>query len=81
MGKISLERTQVVAGKFTREEEQVIRDEAQKQDMNVSEYVRAAVFMSLIMDGNVKAIKLMAGLAKAKIAQKLSAFAGRTVAE
>ena len=75
MRKISMERTQVVAGKFTREEEQVIRDEAQGQDMTVSEYVRAVVFMSLIMDGNTKAMKLAAGLAASKMAEKFAALA------
>jgi len=76
-----MERTQVVAGKFTREEEQVIRDEAQKQNMTVSEYVRAAVFMSLILDGNAKAIKLMAGLVTGKLAEKFAKFAARPVTE
>ena len=79
MPKISMERTQVVAGKFTREEEHVIRAEAERQEMTVSEYVRAAVFMSLIMDGNTKAMKLAAGLAKTKLAQKFAALAGRPV--
>ncbi|HTO23115.1 MAG TPA: hypothetical protein VMQ10_11620 [Spirochaetia bacterium] len=81
MRKISMERTQVVAGKFTREEEQLIRDEAQRQEMNVSEYVRAAVFMSLILDGNTKAMKLMAGLVAGKLAEKFAKFAARPVTE
>ena len=81
MPKISMERTQVVAGKFTREEEQVIRQEAEKQGMTVSDYVRAGVFTSLIMDGNAKAVKLMAGLVRRKLAEKFAKFAGQEVAD
>jgi hypothetical protein len=76
MPQISKERSQVVAGKFTREEEEVIREEAKKQGMTVSEYVRGAVFMLLIMDGNTKAMKLAAGLVAAKMAQKFATLAG-----
>jgi hypothetical protein len=81
MRKISLERTQVVAGKFTVEEEGVIREEAQKQEMTVSEYVRGAVYGSLILDGNTKAIKLAAGLVRTKLAAKFGRMAGRTAEE
>ncbi len=80
MRKISMERTKVVAGKFTEEEEQVIREEAERQGMTVSEYVRAGVFTSLILDGNAKAIKMMAGLVGAKLAEKFAKFAGKQVA-
>ncbi len=79
MRKISMERTQVVAGKFTKEEEEVIREEAERQGMTVSEYVRAGVFTSLIMDGNTKAMKMMAGLAALKLAEKFKRLAGRRI--
>ncbi len=79
MRKISLERTQAVAGKFTKEEEEVIREEAERQGMTVSEYVRTGVFMSLIMDGNTKAMKMMVGLAAVKLAEKFKKLAGGQV--
>lgn len=81
MRKISMERTQVVAGKFTREEEEVIRHEAERQGMTVSEYVRSALFMSLILDGNAKAMKLMAGLVAGKLATKFAKYAERQVTD
>ena len=77
--QVSKEWTQVVAGKFTREEEQIIKEEAKSQDMTVSEYVRASVYMSLILDGNTKAMRLAGGLVAAKLAQRFGAVAGRRV--
>jgi hypothetical protein len=68
-----------VAGKFTKEEEEVIREEAEGQGMTVSEYVRAGVFISLIMDGNTKAMGLMAGLVRRKLAEKFAKFVGEKV--
>jgi hypothetical protein len=80
MPKISKERTQVVAGKFTKEEEQIIRNEAESQGMTVSEYVRAGVLMSLVMDGNTKAMKLLAGLVAGKLAEKFKKLSRAEVA-
>lgn len=75
VSQISKQWTQVVSGKFTREEEKIIRKEAEKQKVTVSEYVRGAVYMSLIMDGNVEAMKLAGGLVAAKVAEKFRGLA------
>jgi len=77
MGKISKERSRVVSGTFTEEEEAVIREQAKRDDMTVSEYVRAAIYTSLIIDGNVKAMKLMGGLIATKVANRCGKLLGK----
>jgi hypothetical protein len=79
MPQISKERSQSLGAKFTREEEAIIREEATSQGMTVSEYVRAGVFMSLVLDGNTKAMKLMGGMIASKLALRFKAIAGQAV--
>ena len=65
-------RTEIVSSKFTPDERSVLEDQARKEQMSVSDYVRAAVMFSLIMDGNLRAVKITSGLVRAKVAEWLS---------
>ena len=51
-------RTELMQFKVTPEERKLIERCAQKQVLSVSEYVRAAVLMDMILEGNVGAMKI-----------------------
>jgi hypothetical protein len=64
-------RTEALAGKFTVRERKMIEAEAERQKMTASEYVRVAVMTTLVLDGNVDALKLLGGLMRDRLAEKL----------
>ena len=70
--RVPVARTEIVSSKFTPEERSVLEEQAKKELMSVSDYVRAAVMFSLIMDGNMRAVKITTGLMRAKVAEWLS---------
>ena len=74
------ERTELVACRFTPEELKLIEFQAGKLKFTVSEYVRTACIMALIMDGNLKALKLVTRDAARRLAGRLAVFAGKPVA-
>ena len=51
-------RTELMQFKVTPEERKLIEQCAKKQGYSVSEYVRAAVIMDMILEGNVGAMKI-----------------------
>jgi hypothetical protein len=75
------ERPVVLSGRFTRHEEQLIEKEAEKQDMTVAEYVRTAVIMAMVLDGNLEAMKLVAGRAAEMIVERFRRAVRKPVAE
>lgn len=60
------ERTEVVGGRFTPRERKVIKAQAVKDGITESEYVRAAVMMTLLLDGNPEAAKITAEIMQRK---------------
>lgn len=46
--------------KVTAQERQLIEQAALKEDTTVSRYVRACVFLSMVMDGNTEVVQLVA---------------------
>lgn len=61
------DRTEVIAGRFTPRERKVIKAQAVKDGMTESEYVRASVMMALLLDGNLEAAQIAAGIVKGKL--------------
>jgi len=53
-------KSELMQFKVTLEERKLIEKCAQKQDMTVSEYVRACLLMEMVLDGETKAIKIVA---------------------
>lgn len=51
-------RTELMQFKVTPDERKLIEKCAQKQGITVSEYVRAAIIMDMILEGNVAAMKI-----------------------
>ena len=51
-------RTELMQFKVTPKERELIEKCADKQGLSVSEYVRAAVIMDMILEGNVGAMKI-----------------------
>lgn len=60
------ERTEVVSGRFTPRERKVIKAQAVKDGLTESEYVRSAVMLALLLDGNVDAAQIAADIIKGK---------------
>jgi hypothetical protein len=63
--------------KVTPEERKLIDRCAQKQGLSVSEYVRAAVLMDMILEGNVGAMKIAVDTIGRKAVQLLRKRADR----
>lgn len=53
-------RTELMQFKVTPAERSLIEKCARKQDMSVSEYVRACLLMEMVLDGEMQAIKIVA---------------------
>jgi hypothetical protein len=53
-------KSELMQFKVTPEERALIEKCAKKQDMSVSEYVRACLLMEMVLDGEVQAIKIVA---------------------
>lgn len=70
-------RTELMQFKVTPEERKLIERCAQKQGLSVSEYVRAAVIMDMILEGNVGAMKIAVDTIGRKAVQLLNKRAER----
>lgn len=71
------ERPVVLCGRFTKAEERCIERQARQQNLSVSDYVRTAAILALILDGDVEAMKLQAGQVAAQLAEKFARFLDR----
>ena len=70
-------RTELMQFKVTPKERELIEKSAKKQDLSVSEYVRAAVIMDMILEGNVGAMKIAVDTIGRKAVQVLRKRADR----
>lgn len=61
------ERTEVMSGRFTPREKRAIEAQAKHDGMTPSEYVRAAVMTTMVLDGNVEAMKITGQLLREKL--------------
>ena len=53
-------KTELMQFKVTPHERQVIEKRANKEKMSVSEYVRAALLMEMVLSGDTQALKIVA---------------------
>lgn len=70
-------RTELMQFKVTPDERKLIEKCADKQTLSVSEYVRAAVMMDMILEGNVGAMKIAVDTIGRKAVQLLNKRAER----
>ena len=70
-------RTELMQFKVTPKEKELIETFAKKQGDTVSEYVRAAVLMDMILEGNVGAMKIAVDTIGRKAVQLLRKRADR----
>lgn len=70
-------RTELMQFKVTAKERELIETCAKKQALSVSEYVRAAVLMDMILEGNVGAMKIAVDTIGRKAVQLLRKRADR----
>ena len=70
-------RTELMQFKVTPRERELIDKCAKKQGLSVSEYVRAAVIMDMILEGNVGAMKIAVDTIGRKAVQLLRKRADR----
>lgn len=71
------ERTEVLGGRFTPRERKIVVRVAKKNGMTESQYVRAAVLSSCVLDGDVEAMRVTGGYLVKHLAEK----AGRLIRE
>ncbi len=64
-------RNFVINFKVTEREKKMILDDAYNKCIGISEYVRRAVFLDLVISGNVEAIKYVASSVQGKILKSL----------
>ena len=76
-GNMGPSRTEQMQFKVTPEERKLIEKSADKQALSVSEYVRAAVLMDMILEGNVGAMKIAVDTIGRKAVQLLRKRADR----
>lgn len=69
-------RDQVLAYKATMEERRIIEAEAKKQGMSPSGYMRSAVLMTLVLDGNAKALALAGREVREQVVDRLKSWVG-----
>ena len=70
-------RTELMQFKVTPEERKLIEKVAKKQETTVSEYVRAAVIMDMVLEGEVGAMKVVVDSIGRKAVQVLRKRADR----
>jgi hypothetical protein len=70
-------RTELMQFKVTPEERKLIEQVAKKHGSTVSEYVRAAVIMDMILEGEVRAMKIVVDTIGRKAVQALRKRADR----
>ena len=56
-----------MAGRFTPREKRAIEAQARKDGLAPSEYVRAAVMTTMVLDGNVEAMRITGQLLREKM--------------
>lgn len=76
-GTMGPSRTELMQFKVTPKERELIEKCADKQGLSVSEYVRAAVIMDMILEGNVGAMKIAVDTIGRKAVQLLNKRAER----
>ena len=76
-GTMGPSRTELMQFKVTPKERELIEKCADKQGLSVSEYVRAAVIMDMILEGNVGAMKIAVDTIGRKAVQVLRKRADR----
>lgn len=64
------EKPVVLAGRFTKAEEQCVQRVALAQGVGVADYVRTAVLFTMVMDGDLGAMKLVAGDVRRRMAER-----------
>ena len=70
-------RTELMQFKVTPYEKKVIEDFVRKRRDTVSEYVRSAVIMDMVLEGEVKAMKIVVDTIGRKAVQLLNKRANR----
>lgn len=70
-------RTELMQFKVTSYEKRVIEDFVRKRGDTVSEYVRSAVIMDMVLEGEVKAMKIVVDTIGRKAVQLLNKRAKR----
>lgn len=70
-------RTELMQFKVTPDERKLIEKTAKKQNLTVSEYVRGAVIMDMILEGEVGAMKIVVDTIGRKAVQALRKRADR----
>ena len=70
-------RTELMQFKVTSYEKKVIEDFVRKRGDTVSEYVRSAVIMDMVLEGEVKAMKIVVDTIGRKAVQLLNKRAKR----
>lgn len=70
-------RTELMQFKVTPEERKLIEKVAKKQGITVSEYVRAAIIMDMVLEGEVEAMKIVVETVGRKAVQALRKRADR----
>ncbi len=70
-------RSELMQFKVTPEERKLIEDCAKRQHATVSEYVRSCVIMEMVLDGEVKAMKIVVDSIGRKAVQALRKRADR----
>ena len=74
---MSPSRTELLQFKVSPEERKLIEDCAKKQGASVSEYVRSCVIMEMVLDGEVKAMRIVVDSIGRKAVQALRKRADR----
>lgn len=67
-------RDQVMAYKVTREERRIIEAEAKKQGCSPAAYMRGAVLMTLVLDGNAQALVLAGREIREQVVDRLKSW-------
>jgi hypothetical protein len=76
-GTMGPSRTELMQFKVTSYEKKVIEDFVRKRGDTVSEYVRSAVIMDMVLEGEVKAMKIVVDTIGRKAVQLLNKRADR----
>lgn len=63
------EKTEVMAGRFTKREVKIIERLARSQKVTVSNYVRSAVMTAAVFDGDLEAMRVVGGYAVQRLAE------------
>ena len=76
---MALERTEFVAARVTKKEAAMVARIAKAQGLTVAEYTRGALFAAMVLDGDIEAMKHTAGIVRARLAERFSGVAARSL--